>query len=70
MSDMFKSIWERVVLSYKSTLIGLGAGVGVILVDQFTTFLGTQPQAWAKVLAALLVVVGASLKSKALPTSP
>jgi hypothetical protein len=67
MSAILKAAWERVILSYKSTLIGLGAGIGLILIDSLTSWLGTQPQAWAKVLAALVVVVGASLKSKALP---
>lgn len=67
MNAFFTAVWQRVVLSYKSTLVGLGAGIAIILLDQLTTYLGTQPQAWAKVLAALVVVIGASLKSKALP---
>jgi hypothetical protein len=66
---MFKAIFDRVVLGYKSTLIGLGAGIAIILLDALNTYLGSQPQAWAKVLAALVVLVGASLKDKALPPS-
>jgi hypothetical protein len=69
MSQFFKAVWDRVVLSYKSTLVGVGAGVGFLLLDQFNAYVAALPGAspWLKAAAALALVVGASLRSKALP---
>lgn len=67
---MFKSIYDRVVRSYGSTLAGLGAGIVVIVVDILVPSLEGDSRTWAKALAAVLVLVGASLKSKALPPAP
>ena len=67
MSAIFAELWNRVVVSYKSTLIGIGAGIAVEAASLLAAYFGTQPQPWAHVLASLLVVIGASLKSKALP---
>ena len=68
--NFVKVAWERIVLSYKSTLVGLGAGIAIILLDGFTDYLNGLPQGWAKVLSGLVVLIGASLKSKALPPTP
>jgi hypothetical protein len=67
MKTFFKAVWERVVLSYKSTLIGVGAGLGIILLDQFVVSVDGAENPWLKALAALAVVVGSALRSKALP---
>ncbi len=70
MSTILDGVWHRVVTSYKSTLIGLGCGVGIILVDSFSTYLQALPQGWAKGVAALLMLAGAAFKDRALPPSP
>lgn len=67
MQKFLKAAWERVVLSYKSTLVGLGIGVGLILLDSLTDYLQALPQGWAKAAAVLVIAVSASLRSKALP---
>ena len=64
---MFKAFVDRVIKSYKSTLIGLGAGIAVVLIDQLTVLAQSSASPYLKALAAILVLVGASLKSKALP---
>lgn len=67
---MFKSIRDRVIGSYKSTLVGLAAGVGIIVCQSLAEYLTTGAAAsrpWAGALAAVVALIGASLKSKALP---
>ncbi len=67
---MFKAIVDRVWKSYKSTLAGLGIGVAIIVADQVVIAAEGTTSAWLKVAASLAVVIGASLKSKALPPAP
>lgn len=69
MSKFLKSVWERVILSYKSTLVGLGAGIGLVIIDQFVQYVGALQGAspYLKAAAALAVVIGSALRSKALP---
>jgi len=68
---MFKKIvseaYARIVLSYKSTLVGLGAGIAVIAIDAAVGQISVLPDGWAKVLAGVLVAIGALIRSKALP---
>jgi hypothetical protein len=69
MKAFLKAVWERVALSYKSTLVGLGAGIGLVLVDQFVLYVagdvGASP--YLKAAAAIAAMIGAALRSKALP---
>jgi hypothetical protein len=69
MTAILNGLWSRVVLSYKSTLVGLGFGLLILVIEAGTDYLNGLPAGWAKGLAALLVMVGASLRSKALPPS-
>ena len=64
MKEFFKGVWDRVVVSYKTTLVGVGFGVAIILVDQFTTLLQGIDKPWATVAAALIALLGAYLKGK------
>ena len=64
MRDFFKGVWDRVVGSYKTTLIGVGLGVAIIFVDQFTTLLQGIDKPWATVAATLVALLGAFLKGK------
>lgn len=64
---MFKQIVDRVFKSYKSTLVGLGAGVALILVDQFVLASQSSAKPWVQALAAVAALIGAALRSKALP---
>lgn len=67
MKAFFKAVVDRVWKSYKSTLVGLGIGAGIVVLDQIVLVAEGTDSPWLKVLASLAVVVGASLKSKALP---
>lgn len=67
MNAFFKSVWERVILSYRSTLVGLACGIGIVLIDQFVVSVDGSSNPWLKAAAALAVVVGSALRSKALP---
>lgn len=67
MKAFLQAAWERIVLSYKSTLVGLGAGVAIVLIDQFVVSVDGSSNPWLKAAAALAVMVGAALRSKALP---
>lgn len=66
---MFKKIavevYERVIKSYKSTLVGLGLAVGVVVLEQLGAALGAVEAGWAGPVAALCLIVGSALKSKA-----
>ena len=43
----FSELWARVFVSYKSTIVGVVLGVGVILVDQLTTTFQAVGKPWA-----------------------
>jgi len=62
-----KEFVARVVKSYKSTLIGLALGAAVIALQTVAEGLQGQNAPLAQAAAALCVLIGASLKSKALP---
>lgn len=73
MKAFLKAVWERAILSYKSTIVGLGAGIALILVDQFVLYVagdvGASP--YLKAAAAIAAMIGAAIRSKALqPSSP
>ena len=70
MSKFFKAVWDRVVKSYKSTLVGLAFGVALTLIDQFVLAVQSDNRPLVQAAAALAAIIGASLKSKALPPSP
>lgn len=70
MAAFFKAFVDRVFKSYKSTLVGLAFGAGLILVEQFAVAAQSSTKPWLQALASLAVIVGASLKSKALPPAP
>jgi hypothetical protein len=70
MSAFFKAFADRVIKSYRSTLIGLAAGVGLVLIEQFAVAAQSSAKPWLQALAAVAVIVGAALKSKALPPAP
>ncbi len=57
-------LYARVLLSYKSTLVGIAAAAGIVAINQFTTLLQGLPQGAASWAAALAVAVGALAKSK------
>jgi hypothetical protein len=61
---------DRVVSSYKSTLVGLACGVGLIICQVAAEYLAADAalaaRPWTGAVAALLALIGASLKSKAL----
>jgi hypothetical protein len=62
-----KAIWERVFLSYKSTLIGIGIAIGITVLEQASAAVANLTQGWAKVAGILIALALASLRSKALP---
>lgn len=59
------ALYERVILSYKSTLLGIALAGATEAVNVFTTYLGARPQPWAHLAASLLVLGFSALKSKA-----
>lgn len=64
---MFKTIVDRVFKSYKSTLAGLGIGVLLIVIDQLVLASQSSAKPWVQALAGVAALIGASLKSRALP---
>jgi hypothetical protein len=70
MKAFFDTVWNRVVGGYKSTLIGVGLAVLVVVLEAGTEALNGLPQGWAKALAALLAIAGASIKPRATPPVP
>ena len=70
LKGFFDNVWNRVMGGYKSTLVGVGLAVVVVVLESATEVLNGLPQGWAKVLATLCILAGASLKPKALPPSP
>lgn len=66
---MFKKVmqetFDRVVKSYKSTLVGVGIGVVCILLEQFALAAESSGKPVLQAAAALAVLIGAALKSKA-----
>lgn len=68
MKKFFQSLWDRIVVNYKPTLIGLATGIGILVLDSTVEALQALPQGWAKVAAAVAIAAGAWLRSKpALP---
>lgn len=67
MKAFFKAVYERVVVEYKTTLIGLGTGFGIIVADQLLLVANGIDSPWAKVLAAVVAAVGAYLRGKKKP---
>jgi hypothetical protein len=63
------ALYQRVLVNYKPTLIGLGLASAVLVVDETTAVLQGLPDGWAKIAASLLALGGAYLRSKA-PTAP
>lgn len=68
--NFVKGFVDRVFKSYRSTLVGLAFGVALTLIDQFVLAVQSDNRPLVQAAAALAVVVGASLRSKALPPSP
>ena len=64
------SVYERVILSYKSTLIGIGLAAGVLVLDSTVEALQALPEGWAKIAASILVLVGGLLRKKAADAQP
>lgn len=64
MSVFFKGLYERVVVHYGPTLIGIGIGIGILVADASVEALQALPQGWAKIAAAIIMAAGAYLKSK------
>lgn len=69
MSAFFKGLWDRVILNYKPTLVGLGFGIGILVADATVDALKELPAGWAKVAATVVMAIGAWMRSsnKALP---
>lgn len=57
-------LWERVIKSYKSTLIGIALAAAIVFVDSSTDYLKALPQGWAQALAGLSAIVGALLRAR------
>ena len=57
-------LYSRVILSYKSTLIGVAAAAGIVAINQFTALLQGLPSGFAQIAAGLAVTLGALAKSK------
>lgn len=64
------ALYQRVLINYKPTLIGLGLASAVLVIDETTTALQTLPDGWAKILASVLALGGAYLKAKAPAVPP
>ena len=71
---MFKKIWDefygRAVGGYKSTIVGLAAGLAVLAIEVAVPQIEALPAGWAKVLAGVLAAIGLLLKPKAAPPAP
>jgi hypothetical protein len=73
---LLKDIYERVVLAYKSTLIGAAIAVGIVVADAAMAYLTGYSAWWAAPLAGLVALFGAALKKQAdkypqpVPTPP
>ena len=74
MKAFFQMVWERVIVHWVPTLIGLAAGVGVLVLEQVTNWTATLhlPSWAAQAVAAALALIGAWLKGKVQepPTAP
>ena len=57
-------IYQRVILSHRSTLTGLGLGVAIVAGDQVAQLVGAAHQPWAPIAATLVTLACSSLKSK------
>jgi hypothetical protein len=58
------ALFTRVIVSYRSTLVGLGLAAAIVVVEATTTYLQALPDGWAKAAAAVVALVGAALRSK------
>jgi len=67
MKALFDAIWNRVVVNWVPTLIGIVAAVGIVVLDQLTTWSASLnlPSWAASVVAGLIALAGAYLKTKA-----
>lgn len=61
--NLLRALYERVILSYKSTLIGIGLAV----LTEVAAYLDALPANWAHVVAAVLVVVLGLFKGSVSP---
>ena len=61
-----KALWERVVLAYKSTLIGLALVAADVIVTQFQA--AELPQ-WAHAVVGIVAAILALYKGKAAPSN-
>ena len=64
LSKLADDLYQRVIVSYRSTLIGIGLAVAVELVEFTTSYLNALPANWAHVIASVLVILGGLLRSK------
>jgi uncharacterized membrane protein YjjP (DUF1212 family) len=62
---LWSAFVERVFGAWKSTLVGFGLAALVLVLDQTVLALAALPEGWAKVLATLIALAGASLRKKA-----
>jgi len=65
MKQLGTELWTRVILSYKSTLIGIGLAIAVEIFDIFTNWLSQVHPATAHSLAGIILLIGMLLKEEA-----
>lgn len=70
MKAIIDAIWNRVIVHWVPTLIGILAAAGVVVLESITNWTATLGlPAWASsALAAVIALAGAWLKGKAKPT--
>lgn len=64
LKNLGSELYQRVIVSYKSTLLGIAAAAGVVVVDQLTTYLQGLPKFTGSALAGLVFALGALAKAK------
>lgn len=64
LKGLAKSLYERVFVHYKPTLIGIGLAALVEALNYSITFFQALPQNWAHALASVLLLIFALLKQK------
>jgi hypothetical protein len=62
----FKEFVDRVIKSYKSTLVGVGIGIVCHALAVFAVAAESSGKPVLQVLGSLAVIIGAALKSRAL----
>lgn len=72
LKKVVSAVYTSVVVHYKSTLVGLGLAVAIVVVDQLAAALAGVSSPYAPVVAALVAFAGAALRKKAAeyPTVP